>query len=151
MAAVALAALLGHGWTLPAVAASVGWALGVLFRMLDKKIMADEKFHISGGFIMGNDEPIDGWKSGRGRRITAVSAEDAEKADMCICMPVGPSRFDDNEIGTCADCGCAIMFRPYNPKKPVKVCFACGMRRAGIPEEEIARHQAEREASKKHE
>lgn len=149
-AAVALAALIGQGYALPAIVGTLGWLLGVLWALLDEKIMADAKFHISGGYIMGNDEPSDGWadqhrRSGRIGGVKVVSDEEAEKADICVCMPVGPSRFNDNELGACADCGCAIMFRPTNPKKPIKVCVDCGMRRAGISEEEIARH---REGSK---
>ncbi len=58
--------------------------------------------------------------------IQIVSTEEAEKADMVVCCRVGtPSDFTDNEFGTCSDCGHAIFFRPYMPKKPRKICVEC--------------------------
>lgn len=69
------------------------------------------------------------------RGVKVVSAEDAEKADICVCMRVGTgdeTRFDDNEYGVCADCGHAIYHRPSMPRKPPKVCVPCGYKRAGI-------------------
>jgi hypothetical protein len=58
--------------------------------------------------------------------VEVVSAEDAEKADIVVCMRLGASTpFTDNLVGTCNDCGHPIIFRPYAPKKPTKVCLEC--------------------------
>lgn len=76
---------------------------------------------------MTDDDPL--------RGVKVVSDEVAEKASMCVCMRVGlgdEKRFDDNEYGVCADCGAAIYYRPYVPKKPPKVCLLCAYKRAGI-------------------
>lgn len=65
--------------------------------------------------------------------IRIVSAEEAEQADFCVCMRVGDGdmfRFDDNLYGKCADCGHAIYFRPYNPKRPTYICAPCALGRA---------------------
>lgn len=67
--------------------------------------------------------------------IKVVSPEDAEQADMCVCMRIGEGdmfRFDDNVYGKCADCGHGIYHRPTMPKKPPKVCVSCAYKRAGI-------------------
>lgn len=57
--------------------------------------------------------------------IQIVSDEEAEKADFVVCALLGPTEFADNQTGVCQDCGCAIMFRPYVPKAPAKICLAC--------------------------
>lgn len=68
-----------------------------------------------------------------------VSAEQAEQADVVVCMRVGTgdeTRFDDNEYGVCVDCGAAIYCRPYVPKKPPKVCVDCVIARVKIATED---------------
>jgi hypothetical protein len=58
--------------------------------------------------------------------VEVVSAEQAEEADLVVCMRLGsPSPFTDNELGVCHDCQHPIIFRPYVPKKPIKVCLEC--------------------------
>jgi hypothetical protein len=62
-----------------------------------------------------------------------LTSEETEEADICVCMPLGPSQFDDNLTGECADCGCQIMYRPYIPAKPAKVCPLCAVTRIKGP------------------
>ena len=57
--------------------------------------------------------------------VTVISDEDTEKVDYVVCLPVGPSPFDDNLTGVCSHCGIKIMFRPYMPKTPPKICIHC--------------------------
>lgn len=58
--------------------------------------------------------------------ITVVSDEEAEEVDAVVCLRAGsPSPFTDNETGVCSQCGHAIFFRPYMPKKPRKICVQC--------------------------
>jgi len=45
-----------------------------------------------------------------------------------MCLPASWAHavyFDDNQHGRCSVCGCAVMFRPYMPKSPPKVCIRC--------------------------
>jgi hypothetical protein len=58
-------------------------------------------------------------------RIPLISSEQAEEVDYTVCMPLGPSAFDDNKTGVCCKCGRQVMFRPYVPKKPPKICLDC--------------------------
>lgn len=70
------------------------------------------------------------------------TAEECEQATIAVCMRVGTgdeTRFDDNVYGVCADCGHAIYYRPYTPKKPPKVCVHCALDRAGISEDDRER------------
>jgi hypothetical protein len=61
--------------------------------------------------------------------INVVSDEEAEQADFVVCMPAGaPTPFDDNETGTCCECGIAVIFRPYNPKRPPRICLQCAIK-----------------------
>lgn len=57
--------------------------------------------------------------------VKFVDDQEAEKASVVVCMPLGPSTFDDNEEGECSMCGRKIMFRPYVPKAPPKICLVC--------------------------
>lgn len=57
--------------------------------------------------------------------VRDVDDEEAEKAQALLCLPLGPSRFTDNLTGPCADCGRTLMFRPYSPKTPPKLCPEC--------------------------
>jgi hypothetical protein len=57
--------------------------------------------------------------------ITVVDDEEAEQVDFVVCMPVGPSPFDDNLTGFCSQCGVKIMYRWHAPTKPKKICLEC--------------------------
>lgn len=68
-----------------------------------------------------------------------VSDAQAELADFVVCMRVADGnafRFSDNVFGKCADCGHAIFWRPYNPKKPAYICVHCALDRVGVSEAE---------------
>ena len=53
----------------------------------------------------------------------------AETVDAVVCVPdEGPTYFPDDVHTTCADCGTPIRHRPSVPRRPKKVCLACGSR-----------------------
>jgi len=57
--------------------------------------------------------------------VTIVSDDEAEKVDFVVCMPLGPSPFDDNLVGECCKCGIKVMYRWHAPRKPKKLCLDC--------------------------
>lgn len=58
--------------------------------------------------------------------IKVVSDAEAETAEYAVCLRDGsPTPFTDNLKGECALCAAPIIFRPYIPKKPMKVCLEC--------------------------
>ena len=58
--------------------------------------------------------------------ITVASDEDCEACGFAVCVLVGtPTIFTDNLVGECAHCRRPIIFRPYIPKKPTKICWRC--------------------------
>lgn len=58
--------------------------------------------------------------------ISVVSDEEAEKASAVVCMRKGfESPFDDNVEGVCSVCNHAIIYRPYMPIAPPKICYEC--------------------------
>jgi hypothetical protein len=58
--------------------------------------------------------------------VTVVSNDEAETAQLVVCMPKGTSSpFTDNLEGECSACGCEIIFRPHVPSRPPKVCLGC--------------------------
>jgi acetyl-CoA carboxylase beta subunit len=62
------------------------------------------------------------------KNIQVVSQEEAEKADVVICMRVDQTtkhRFDDNVFTKCAQCKADIYHRPHAPVAPMKVCVRC--------------------------
>jgi hypothetical protein len=62
--------------------------------------------------------------------VNVVSDEEASQMDFVVCMPLGsPTPFDDNETGACCNCGCAVIFRPYVPKGPPRICLQCAIER----------------------
>jgi len=66
------------------------------------------------------------------RFIRVVSGEESEAAHYVVCCREGtPSPFADNETGTCAHCGHAIIFRPHVPKRPQKICIQCAAELGG--------------------
>ena len=53
----------------------------------------------------------------------------AEAVALVLCIPdEGPAYFPDDVHTTCADCGTPIRHRPHVPRRPKKVCLACGSR-----------------------
>lgn len=68
--------------------------------------------------------------------IKVISQEECEAAaDYVVCMPLGPSPFEDNVIGICCKCGRQIMHRPHVPSAP-KICQPCllkAIERDGMP------------------
>jgi hypothetical protein len=67
--------------------------------------------------------------------IQVVSDEEAETVDLVVCVRKGsldekrlPQWWKDTNIeGVCSLCDHAIIFRPYNPVKPPKVCVECAL------------------------
>lgn len=59
-------------------------------------------------------------------RVKVVSDEEGEQADVVVCIRTGMfSPFADNLTGHCLQCGHPILYRPYAPKKPAKICIVC--------------------------
>jgi len=59
-------------------------------------------------------------------RIPIVSAEQAEQCDFVVCVRKGAfSPFIDNEAGRCSVCDHVVVFRPWMPKKPPRLCLEC--------------------------
>ena len=61
-------------------------------------------------------------QAGRHRVYVGTEAE-CEDATISVCMNV--SFFADDCRGACAGCGAPIVFRPYMPARPAKVCLEC--------------------------
>jgi len=57
--------------------------------------------------------------------VTIVSDDEAEKVDFLVCMPLGPSPFNDNLTDFCCKCGIKVMYRWHAPRKPKKLCLDC--------------------------
>jgi hypothetical protein len=52
--------------------------------------------------------------------------EEMEQAEAVICMPDGEGQYFDDDVRTvCARCGVRIHHRPYQPKRPPKICLEC--------------------------
>lgn len=51
------------------------------------------------------------------------SEAECEQCSMVVCAPTG--YFPDDVHTVCAQCGTAIVHRPYAPKAPPKVCLRC--------------------------
>ena len=67
----------------------------------------------------------------RDKPVKIVSAEEAETADVVVCLRKAddPGYFRDNLTGTCNDCGTEVVFRPTAPKVPIRICVQCAMER----------------------
>jgi hypothetical protein len=66
--------------------------------------------------------------------VQVGTAAECEEADFVICGAA--SFFDDDIHAKCAYCGAAIVYRPYVPKTPRKICIACcklQMEAEGLP------------------
>jgi len=57
--------------------------------------------------------------------VTIINDDEAEKSDFVVCMPVGPSPFEDNLTGFCCKCSAKVMFRWHAPRKPKRLCIDC--------------------------
>jgi hypothetical protein len=64
------------------------------------------------------------------RLVKVVDEDEAEKADLVVCVSAEGYYFPDNVFTVCAECGGGIQHRPHVPKRPPKVCFRCARRRA---------------------
>lgn len=70
------------------------------------------------------------------QQVQVVSDDEAEQADMVVCMPdVGPRYFPDDLTAACAECGVIIRHRPHVPQRPKKVCIHCALRIAEAEKE----------------
>jgi hypothetical protein len=59
-------------------------------------------------------------------KIEFVSIEQAEEADVMVCMPwTSPLILPDNHRAKCGVCGHIVQHRPDVPKRPMKVCLDC--------------------------
>lgn len=54
---------------------------------------------------------------------------DPEDADFLICVLAehDSGTFRDNLKGFCCRCDRVVVFRPYNPKRPKRLCIDCAM------------------------
>jgi hypothetical protein len=76
-------------------------------------------------------------KTIHGVPISIVSDEKAETMDYLVCMPEGPSPFDDNLTGFCCKCGVKVMYRWHAPRKPQKICLDCAAKQ--VKDEDLQR------------
>lgn len=61
-----------------------------------------------------------------GIEATIGTPEECETADVVVCMRKGSfSQFTDNLEAPCSRCGETVIFRPYMPVTPAKVCTVC--------------------------
>lgn len=62
--------------------------------------------------------------------VEVISDAEGEEVDFLVCMPEGPSPFDDNLTGFCSHCGTKVMYRWHAPRKPPKICIDCAAKMA---------------------
>lgn len=60
--------------------------------------------------------------------IKVCSDAEAEQMQYLVCMPAGPSEFEDNLTGFCCKCGTKVMYRWHAPRKPPRICINCILR-----------------------
>jgi hypothetical protein len=85
----------------------------------------DRDKHRAWSSLTPQDDPVSRFDEFM-KHVTIVSDDDAEQADMVVCMPdEGPRFFPDDIITSCAMCGITIKHRPHVPKTPPKVCVNC--------------------------
>lgn len=60
-------------------------------------------------------------------KIPIVTEAEAEESDYAVCCRQAddPGEFTDNLVGQCCACGEAVIFRPYMPARPPKICVQC--------------------------
>lgn len=75
-----------------------------------------------------DDEQVDFF----GLPVTLTSMEKCAQADYLVCCTADtPSPFPDNRLAQCAICAVPIIYRPYMPPGPKKVCIDCFTHLAG--------------------
>jgi hypothetical protein len=59
--------------------------------------------------------------------IRVVSDAEAERCDYMVCVRLAddPGAFTDNLQGECCACGALVIFRPYAPAMPPRICVEC--------------------------
>lgn len=57
--------------------------------------------------------------------IDVLTDEEADQCEYLVCVPDGPSKFDDNFKGVCCHCGITVMYRWHAPRKPKRICMEC--------------------------
>lgn len=58
--------------------------------------------------------------------IKVGTMEECRKAGYIICGRADlPSPYDDNKVGQCVICGIPVIYRPYMPEEPKKICVEC--------------------------
>jgi len=59
--------------------------------------------------------------------IPVVSEEEAAKATYVICVRKADATaiFDDNLEAPCVACAETVVYRPYTPPGPAKLCMVC--------------------------
>ncbi len=59
--------------------------------------------------------------------IRICTDAEAEAADFMLCARLedDPGTFTDNHLGNCCVCGAVVIFRPYMPKTPKRICLQC--------------------------
>lgn len=59
-------------------------------------------------------------------RVHVLPPAECETADVVVCVLKGtPTPFSDNLEGVCQWCLRAVVFRPYTPAKPPRMCVGC--------------------------
>jgi hypothetical protein len=67
-----------------------------------------------------------------GPLVDVVPDDVAATADIVVCVRQGaPVHFPDDVLDVCAGCGVGIRYRPYIPKRPMKLCVPCAVAWAG--------------------
>lgn len=77
--------------------------------------------------------PHASWVLGGGSKVLIGSTvvgyvrdEEAEKSRLLVCAPLTvPLYFPDSLVGLCVRCQRHVQFRPYAPKRPLRVCIPC--------------------------
>jgi len=71
-------------------------------------------------------EAVDRGEAVKRPRIVFVTTEEAEEADVMVCMPwTIPPILPDNQRAKCGVCGHIVQHRPNVPKRPMRVCVDC--------------------------
>jgi hypothetical protein len=64
-------------------------------------------------------------------RLEVCSDAEAEAAAFVVCVRLAddPGGFTDNQLALCCACGEPVVFRPYMPKRPPRICLQCVLAR----------------------
>ena len=64
--------------------------------------------------------------------VTVASEAECEAVDAVLCVRKGADTpFDNNLEAPCSVCGETVIFRPYAPKTPPKICMECALEMMG--------------------